>query len=112
MSVSPVGNPQVMPRCPPQELGTDCEPKHKRNPGALEILTTTIISLMTPAKDGQAAGSEIRYHLGHSPGPTAFRELLPRISLVIGLLLSIVFSYILITLVSTLLKTTQGCFLH
>lgn len=55
----------------------DCESKDKRNQCALEILTVEIKSLMTLARDEQPAGSEIWYHLGHSPGPTKFREVLP-----------------------------------
>lgn len=111
-NMSHIGSPRVIPSCPLEELGTDCESKHKRNPRAPEIVTVAIKSLITLARDGQPAGSEIWCHLDHSPGPTEFREVLPWISLVMGLLPSIVFSNILITLVSTLLKTTQGCFLH
>lgn len=76
MSMSHVGNPQVILR-PPEELSMDCESKDKRNPCALEILTAAIKSLMTLARNGQPAGSEMWYHLGHSPGPTEFGEVLP-----------------------------------
>lgn len=90
----------------------DGEWKDRRNPPDLEILIAEIKSLMTLARDKQPAESEIWNSLGHSRGPTVFREVVPWISLVIGLLPRIVFSYILITLVSSLLKTIQGCFLH
>lgn len=78
MSMFHVGSqPQVILCRPPQEQGMDCESKDKRNQCALEILTVEIKSLMTLARDEQPAGSEIWYHLGHSPGPTKFREVLP-----------------------------------
>lgn len=83
-----------------------------RNPRDLEILSAEIRSLMTLARDRQPAESEIWYSLGHSWGPIVFREVVPWISLAMDLLPRIVFSYILLTLVSTPLKTIQGCFLH
>lgn len=104
--MSHTGNTQVVPCCPPLELGTAHGPNHGRNPHAPEILRVAVSSPIALARNGQPAAGELCVILD----PTEPEKVLPSASLAVGLFPRTFYFYILNTLVSTLLKTTQDCY--
>lgn len=103
VSLSHTGNPQVVPCCPPQELGADCEPKDKRNP------RNTNCSSQESDCTGKGLTASSRCNPGHSPDPAEFGEVFPSANFISDGLFPRIFIYILTTWVSTPLKVTQNC---